>query len=51
MTPAIMKSVPAIMDRAEKAIAALPQPRDPASLSESERRKVAHLLRTDIVRR
>jgi len=51
MTPAIMKSVPSIMEQAQQAIAALPQPRDPDSLSESERRKVAHLLRTDIVRR
>jgi len=51
MTPAIMKSVPSIMEKAQQAIAALPQPRDPDSLSESERRKVAHLLRTDIVRR
>jgi hypothetical protein len=51
MTPAIMKSVPSIMEKAQSAIAALPQPRDPASLSESERKKVAHLLRTDIARR
>jgi hypothetical protein len=51
MTPAIMKSVPNIIERAETAITALPQPRDPASLSESERHKVSHLLRTDIVRR
>jgi hypothetical protein len=51
MTPAIIKSVPSIMEKAQEAIAALPQPRDPASLSESERKKVAHLLRTDLVRR
>ncbi len=51
MTPAIMHAMPDIMDKAQREIAALPQPRDPATLSESERKKVAHLLRTDIARR
>jgi hypothetical protein len=49
--PAIMHAMPAIMEKAQAAVAALPQPRDPATLTESERRRVARLLRIDLVGR
>ena len=45
---AVMGAMPKIMDGAKAAVASLPQPRDPASLSDSERRRIAQLLGIDL---
>lgn len=45
--PAVMHAMPKIMARAQNATAALPQPRDPSTLSDADRRRVARLLRMD----